>query len=154
MGWSRDLDLAPPQPSRMSSKRHPILSRVFFLTNLDAFRKSEALQMRRSWLHLVFFAILSLAAVLCVVMAVIWSNPQRRILPGGVELSLVAVTQGATNAYFPSGLFDKIIQRVFPGKSFGIGAGHASSVSSESRCPFCSRTEHQRSGFAPRGLSA
>ena len=76
--------------------------------------------MRRFWFKLSA----AVAGLAVAVWAAVWffgANSRTVMLPRGVRLSLVAVTQGATNACFPGGPLDKLFQRLFPGKSVSIG---------------------------------
>jgi len=63
--------------------------------------------------------VLLLAAVFCGLF--LFSKRQTVPLRGGTKLSLVAVTQGATNAFVPGGLWQKVIQRWVPARGIRIG---------------------------------
>jgi hypothetical protein len=79
--------------------------------------------MRQSKFKLAAGAALAAIVVAGMVIAIvsfIESKRRTRLLPGGVELSLLAVTS-ATNTYFPGGPLDKFMHSVFPGRSFRVG---------------------------------
>jgi hypothetical protein len=61
-----------------------------------------------------------MAAFVYATVTLIGAKPQKVILPGGVELSFIAMTTG-TIEYFVGGFIDKFVWRFFPRKTIGIG---------------------------------
>jgi len=63
--------------------------------------------------------LLTLTAAICG----LWSISKRQTvhLAGGEELTLVAVTQGKTNVFFPGGLWDKLVYQWVPARGIRIG---------------------------------